>query len=229
MTHDCIAIDGPAASGKTTLGKLLADELGYIFFDTGVMYRAATLAAIQHQLDPADEQAVTKLISTIRIDVQAPSIQDGRMNDILLDDQEVTWAIRDRKVEGHVSQVSAYPGVRRELTAQQRRIGERGNVVMIGRDIGTVVMPNARWKIYLEASAEERARRRAKELDTRGEKSDYDEILTAMIKRDQIDSSRATAPLKPAADAVIINTDGMTLEQVYLQVLQLVRKDEENV
>jgi cytidylate kinase len=222
---ECIAIDGPAASGKSTLGKMLADRLGYLFFDTGVMYRAATLAAMQNHLDLAKEKDVSALSHKIQIDVRPASIRDGRPNDILLEGVDVTWEIRDQSVEGNVSQVSAYPDVRRELSAQQRRIGERGNVVMIGRDIGTVVMPDAKHKFYLEASAEERARRRVRELTDRGDDADYPGILAAMIKRDKIDSSRETAPLKPAPDAVIIQTDGMTLDQVFEKVLALVRKE----
>jgi cytidylate kinase len=222
---NCIAIDGPAASGKSTLGKLVADRLGYLFFDTGVMYRAATLAAMQYNLDLRDEAQVSRMVNRIQIDVQPPSNQDGRTNDILLDGVDVTWAIRDKTVEENVSRVSAYPEVRRELTAQQQRIGARGNVVMIGRDIGTVVMPDAVHKFYLEASAEERARRRLKELSERREAADYAEILAAMIKRDKIDSSRATAPLKPAADAVIIDTDDKTLEQVFEEVITIIKKD----
>lgn len=225
MVIECIAIDGPAASGKSTLGKLLADHFGYLFFDTGVMYRAATLAVMEHKVDVADEAAVTELTCAIQIDVRPASHQDGRANDILLDQVDVTWAIRDSAVESHVSQVSAYLGVRKELSGQQRRIGERGNVVMTGRDIGTVVMPDARVKLFLEASAEERARRRAKELSERGEKADYQAILKAMIERDRIDSSRVVAPLKPAQDAIIIQTDGLTLEQVYEQVLPLIKED----
>ncbi len=222
---ECIAIDGPAASGKSTLGKLLADKLGYLYFDTGVMYRAATLAAMRKNLDLSDESAIGALVREIQIDVQPPTLKDDRPNDVLLDGVDVTWEIRDISVESNVSQVSAYPEVRKELTEQQRRIGERGNVVMIGRDIGTVVMPAAKYKFYLEASAEERARRRVKELTERGERADYNEILAAMIKRDQIDSSRATAPLKPASDAMIINTDEMTLQQVFDLVLKIIGKD----
>jgi cytidylate kinase len=223
----CIAIDGPAASGKSTLGKLLADRLEYVFFDTGVMYRAATLAAMNQKLELSDEMAVTDLIRRIRIDVRKASIQDGRMNDVVLDDKDVTWAIRDRDVERNVSQVSAFPGVREELSGQQRHIGERGRVVMIGRDIGTVVMPSAGLKLFLEASPEVRALRRVNELENRGEHADYQEILKSMILRDKIDSSRETAPLKPAIDAVIISTDDMTLEQVYSKVIDLLKKTKE--
>jgi cytidylate kinase len=218
---DCIAIDGPAASGKSTLGRLLADRLDYVFFDTGVMYRAATLAAMKKKLDLSDEIGVTDLTRRIRIDVRKASITDGRLNDVVLDDLDVSWAIRESEVERNVSQVSAYPGVREELTGQQRKIGERGRVVMIGRDIGTVVMPSAGLKLFLEASPEVRALRRVNELEGRGEHADYQEILKSMILRDKIDSSRETAPLKPAVDAVIISTDEMTLEQVYSKVIDL--------
>jgi cytidylate kinase len=218
---DCIAIDGPAASGKSTLGRLLADRLDYVFFDTGVMYRAATLAAMKKKLDLSDEMGVTDLTRRIRIDVRKASITDGRLNDVVLDNLDVTWVIREREVERNVSQVSAYPGVREELTGQQRKIGERGRVVMIGRDIGTVVMPSAGLKLFLEASPEVRALRRVNELEGRGEHADYQEILKSMILRDKIDSSRETAPLKPAVDAVIISTDEMTLEQVYSKVIDL--------
>jgi len=224
---DCIAIDGPAASGKSTLGKLLADRLNYVFFDTGVMYRAATLAAMKKNFDLANERNVTELTQKIRIDVRQASVPDGRMNDVILDDEDVTWAIRDKEVERQVSPVSAYPGVRKELTGQQRRIGERGKVVMIGRDIGTVVMPSAGLKLFLEASAEERAIRRMRELEARGDNADYEEILKSMILRDKIDSSRETAPLKPASDAIIIKTDGMTLQQVFNLVMDLLNTNKE--
>jgi cytidylate kinase len=186
-----------------------------------VMYRAATLAAMKKKLDLSDEIGVTDLTRRIRIDVRKASITDGRLNDVVLDDLDVSWAIRESEVERNVSQVSAYPGVREELTGQQRKIGERGRVVMIGRDIGTVVMPSAGLKLFLEASPEVRALRRVNELEGRGEHADYQEILKSMILRDKIDSSRETAPLKPAVDAVIISTDEMTLEQVYSKVIDL--------
>lgn len=218
-----IAIDGPAASGKTTLGKRLADELGYLFFDTGVMYRALTWAVLQQRLDLNDESAVSDLARSIEIDIRAPSQPDSRNSDILVDGKDVTWEIRQPDVEAHVSQVSAYPGVRHALSAQQRRIGQRGHVVMVGRDIGTVVMPDADVKIYLEASLEERARRRYTELLQRGQPADLQEILKAMRKRDEIDSTREVAPLRPADDAVILDSDQLDAEQVYIQALDLVR------
>lgn len=209
-----IAIDGPAASGKSTLGERLAAHLGYLYFDTGSMYRGVTFAALCKSLAMDDEAGVTALAESVVIDVQPPSISDGRTADVLLDGEDITWEIRTKEVEANVSQVSAYPGVRKAMTEQQRRIGQRGKVVMVGRDIGTVVLPEAELKIYLDASVEERARRRFEEQAGRGGKVSYQEILESMQRRDRIDSTRAVAPLKPAADAVIINTDTLEIDAV---------------
>jgi len=219
-----IAIDGPAASGKSTLGKLLADGLGYLFFDTGVMYRAVTWAALEHSLPIQDEAAVTSLAEEAVIDIQPPSKSDGRNCDILIDGRDVTWDIRSAEVERHVSPVSVYPGVRQALTLQQRRIGLRGKVVMVGRDIGTVVLPEAELKIYLIASAEERARRRYNEVVARDGHASYEAILATIRQRDQIDSTRVVAPLRPAADAVILDTDQMDVQQVLEAVRSLIQK-----
>lgn len=216
-----IAIDGPAASGKTTLALQLAQELGYLYFDTGVMYRAVTLAALVQGVDLADEQALTRLAQSVQIDVRPPSIDDGRAADIYLDGQDVTWKIRSSQVDEHVSQVSAHSGVRQALTDQQRRIGLRGAVVMVGRDIGTVVLPEADLKLYLDASVEERARRRCEEMLARGEAVSYKSTLEGMRRRDQIDSNRDVAPLKPAADAVILNTDDLDQQEVLEEVMAL--------
>jgi len=216
-----IAIDGPAASGKSTIAEKLARELGYLFFDTGVMYRAVTLAALRRLGAVEDEAAVSRLAEEVEIDITPPGENDGRKYDVLLDGEDVTWDIRSPEVEANVSQVSAYPGVRKAMTAQQRRIGLRGRCVMVGRDIGTVVLPEADLKIYLVASPEERARRRHQENLQRGLASDYPAILQAMIRRDQIDSTREVAPLKPAADAHIIDTDGLSIEEVLGRVRSL--------
>ena len=209
-----IAIDGPAASGKSTLGHKLAQVLGYLYFDTGVMYRAVTWLALSHGIDIDDEVAITSLAEQVKIDVRPPSVQDGRAYDVIVDSQDITWDIRRREVEAYVSPVSTYAGVRKALTAQQRRIGKRGRVVMVGRDIGTVVLPEAGLKIYLDASVEERAHRRYKELIERGEVADYEHILAAMRKRDRIDSNRKVAPLRPAEDAQILCSDGLDADQV---------------
>ncbi len=218
-----IALDGPAASGKSTLGNKLALSLGYLFFDTGIMYRAITWIALQHDMDLKDEAAITELAQKAQIDIRPPSKDDGRACDVVIEDKDVTWDMRGGNVDANVSVVSAYAGVRKALSEQQRRIGMRGKVVMVGRDIGTVVLPEADLKIYLDASAEERAKRRYDELIARGEKADYDEILRKVIDRDRIDSTRAVAPLRPAEDAVIIDSDKMDVEQVFARVMELCR------
>lgn len=216
-----IAIDGPAASGKSTIGKRLADELDYLFFDTGLMYRAITWLALQHGLSPSNEAAITTLAETVLIEVQPPSQADGRACDVIVDGVDITWETRRPEVDANVSVVSAYPGVRRALSAQQRRIGQRGKVVMVGRDIGTVVLPEADLKVYLDASAEERARRRYDEIIMRGGSADYDEILAKVIERDRIDSTRDVAPLKRAEDSIVVDSDNLNAEEVFQQILAL--------
>ena len=191
-----IALDGPAASGKSTLGRRLADSLGYLFFDTGVMYRAITWIALQHDMDLRDESVITELAQKAQIDIRPPSKDDGRACDVVIGEKDVTWDMRGDEVDENVSVVSAYAGVRQALSEQQRRIGLRGKVVMVGRDIGTVVLPEADLKVYLDASAEERAQRRYNEVTARGDKADLDEILRKMIERDHIDSTRAVAPAR---------------------------------
>lgn len=223
LLPDLIAVDGPAASGKSTLALKLAEKLGYLYFDTGVMYRAATLAVIRMGIPVDDKKRVSDCVSSIKIDVQKPSQKDDRMYDVLLDGEDVTWEIRSKQVEKFVSPVSANAGVRHALTEQQRVIGKRGKTVMAGRDIGTVVFPEADLKIYLEASAEERARRRYKELIKRGSKADYEEILEGIQQRDQVDSTRDVAPLIPASDALIIQTDHLTIEQVLQKVMDILK------
>lgn len=216
-----IAIDGPAASGKSTIGKRLADSLGYLFFDTGVMYRAVTWLALQRGVNVRDEGAVTRLAEETPIDVAPASKADGRACDVLIEGRDITWEARGPEIDANVSVVSAYAGVRAALSRQQRRIGQRGKVVMVGRDIGTVVLPEADLKIYLDASAEERARRRYDEIIARGGEADYDEILAKVRERDHIDSTRAVAPLRPADDAVLIDSDHMTIEEVIAKALSL--------
>jgi CMP/dCMP kinase len=219
-----IAIDGPAASGKTTLGRKVAQALGYLFFDSGVMYRAVTWGALSRGIPINDEEAVTRLAEQAQIDVRPPSVNDGRTSDVLLDGVDITWETRSPEVEANVSPVSAYKRVRAALSAQQRRIGLRGQVVMVGRDIGTVVLPEADLKIYLDASAKVRARRRYDELVARGEQADFKTILAGVRSRDRIDSSRAVAPLKPAEDAIILDSDTLSADQVFLKVESLWKK-----
>jgi len=223
MLASIIALDGPASSGKSTVGVLLAGRLNYLFFDTGVMYRAVTLAALRRSVPTADESAVTELAETVKIDVMPPLFNDGRQCTVLLDGGDVTWDIRAPEVDGSVSQVSAYRRVREILTDEMRAIAKRGRVVMVGRDIGTVVLPDAELKIYLDASAEERARRRHAELAERGIDKPYEEILAAIRERDRFDSSREYAPLKPAPDARIVDTTGLSVGQVVSHLLSLVK------
>jgi cytidylate kinase len=218
-----IAIDGPAASGKSTIGLRLAGALGYLFFDTGVMYRAITWLVLQRGIDVHDEAAVTSLAQQAQIDIEPASRPDGRVCDVLLDGQDITWEIRTRRVDENVSIVAAYPGVRRALSQRQRRIGQRGHIVMVGRDIGTVVLPDADLKIYLDATAEERARRRYDEILARGGRPNFDEILQRVIERDRIDSTRDVAPLKAADDAVVLDSDQLSADEVFERVLALVK------
>ena len=218
-----IAIDGPAASGKSTLARNLANHLGYLYFDTGVMYRAATLAGLQAGILPSDERRIAELAFDLSIDVRAPSQKDGRQYDVIMNGVNVTWELRSEAVDANVSEVSAYSGVRKAMTERQREIGRRGGVVMVGRDIGTIVLPEADLKLYLDASVEARAERRYKERQDRGEAVEYDEILEAMRTRDRIDSSRDLAPLQAADDAVIIDSTDMSSEEVLERALELVQ------
>ncbi len=216
-----IAIDGPAASGKSTIGLRLASALGYLFFDTGLMYRAVTWLALDHDMNLHDEAAITALAEKTQIDVAPASKSDGRACDVLVAGRDITWQTRLPEVDANVSVVSAYRGVRAALSSQQRRIGKRGQIVMVGRDIGTVVLPDADLKIYLDASAEERAKRRYDEIIARGGSADYHNILAKVIERDRIDSTRDVAPLKAAEDAVVLHTDKLTVDEVFEQVIAL--------
>ena len=216
-----IAIDGPAASGKSTLGLRLAQALEYLFFDTGVMYRAITWLVLNRNVNIRDEAAVTALAENVPIDVAPASSPDGRACDVLVEGRDITWETRLPEVEMNVSVVSAYRGVRAALSQQQRRTGRRGKVIMVGRDIGTVVLPEADLKIYLDASAEERAKRRYDEIIARGGTADYDEILAKVKERDRIDSTRDVAPLRAAEDAVVLDSDKLTADEVFEKALAL--------
>ena len=220
-----IAIDGPAASGKTTVGKILAKAIGGICLDTGVMYRAVTFAVIQAGVNPLNEKAVVKLAKKIKIKIGLSSINDGRPFDVFVDGVDVTTQLRTDEVNRFVSEVSAYPGVRRAMTRQQQRIGRDGNIVMLGRDIGTVVLPNADFKFYLNASAEVRAQRRFEEEKQRGVLLDLEQVIASIKHRDLLDSSRKHAPLKPANDAIIIETDDLSAQQVVEKMLEIIKLD----
>lgn len=220
---DTIAIDGPAASGKTTVGLLLARRLGYLCLDTGSMYRALTLAAIRRHVRPDDEAGIVQLAHDCDLDVAPLAGEtDGRLYTVLLDGEDVTWELRLPVVDAYVSQVSTYPDVRAEMVRRQRAFGRRGGVVMIGRDIGTVVLPDAALKLYITASAEERAHRRLIDRRRQGHHDDdYETILADVVRRDHHDSSRRHSPLRPAADALQIDTTGRTVEEVMDQIMAL--------
>ncbi len=219
-----IAIDGPAASGKSTIGNLIANKLGYISLDTGIMYRAVAFKALQEGVDIFDDVAVSNLAENVKIDIQPSVEEDGRQFDVIIDGEDHTWDLRSPEVNQIVSEVSVYPRVRKAMTELQREIAKNGRIVMIGRDIGTVVLPNAEMKIYLEASVEVRTQRRYIEELARGKKICLDEIEESLRHRDEIDSSRAVAPLRPAEDAILVNSDDMTVYEVVEFVLELIAK-----
>lgn len=217
-----IAIDGPAAAGKSTVAQALARQLGALLFDTGSLYRAVTLATLRQGVPPTDSAAIVDLVRMSTLDVRPPSVDDGRLYDVFLDGADVTWEIRGPAVDAEVSTVSAHPEVRDALLDVQRRIARQGRVVMVGRDIGTVVVPDASVKIFLVASPAERARRRHHEQTERGLHSSYKEVLDDLQLRDRLDSERAVAPLRAAADATIVSTDGLSVDQVVAKLNDLV-------
>jgi cytidylate kinase len=220
---EVIAIDGPAASGKSTIGYVLAEKLSFLYLDTGSMYRAATVAALRAGIDPQDEEAVTALSRELDLIIEPYAGEsDGRQYTILLDGDDVTWELRAPEVETHVSAVSSYAGVREEMVRRQRDIAKQGAVVMVGRDIGTVVIPNAPLKLYVIASPEERARRRWLDRKSQGHLADFEEILADVNRRDQIDSNRKHSPLRPAEDAVIVDNTDKTPEAILAEILDLI-------
>ena len=206
-----IAIDGPASSGKSTVAKIIAKDLNYTYLDTGAMYRAATYLALQHQLTAADVSEIIKLLDDY-------SISFGRSEDgqqlVFVGDVDVSHPIRDNEVTNNVSWVSAIPQVREKLVALQQLIAAQGGIVMDGRDIGTVVLPNAELKIFLVASVEERAERRYKENLEKGIPADLETLKKEIAERDYKDSHREASPLRPAADAIHFDTTGVGIAEV---------------
>ena len=209
-----IAIDGPGAAGKSTVARKLAEQTHSLLFDTGALYRAVTLAAQRALVSLGDARALADLASGLRIELHPPSIEDGRQVDVLLNGEDVTWAIRTPEVDAAVSEVSAHPDVRRVLLDTQRNIADGAHVVMVGRDIGTVVAPEAGFKVYLDASVEERARRRLLDLQERGSDASFQDVLDDLRRRDEYDSGREAAPLRAADDALIFPTDGKTVDEI---------------
>lgn len=204
-----IAIDGPAGSGKSTTARLVAKKLGFMYLDTGAMYRAVTLKALRRKVDLSCEQKVVDLLQDTRLNLV---LANGRWQ-VLLDDEDVTRKIRRPRVSQQVPRVAALPAVRKWLVALQRTFGKDGRIVADGRDIGTVVFPNARLKIFLTASLEERARRRLQDFARSGEIIDLERVIAELKARDEMDSTRATSPLTKASDAIELDTTHLSIEQ----------------
>jgi len=207
-----IAIDGPVAVGKSSVGSLLARRLGYVFFDTGMVYRAFTWKVLKSGIPPGDEEKLCQLVNTTKFDFVP--IKSGWYLSPLIDDEDISSKLLCPEIEEQVSLTSKIAGVRQALVLEQRRLAQRGKLVMAGRDIGTVVLPWAELKIFLTASTEERAMRRYKELLERGENTSLEIVLADLKRRDKIDTHRTISPLKPAEDAIIIDTENFSLEQV---------------
>ncbi len=218
-----IAVDGPAGAGKSTVGRKVADFLGYLYFDTGAIYRALTVLAHDRDVDPADEQGLADLAASVPIDV-VPQPKRATGYRVEVEGVDVTDRLRSARVNADVSPVSSHVSVREALLAQQRRVAGARQTVMVGRDIGTVVLPDADLKVYLDASAEARARRRFREVLATGEAVLFGEVLASITARDEFDSGRAAAPLAAALDAVVVNTDDCNVEEVVRHFLGLVER-----
>lgn len=221
MLPRTITIDGPAAAGKSALASRLADLLGYFYFDTGLMYRAVTNAALERGIAINHEAAVTELATAMEINVMPTS--DHTLCKVSVDGRDVSAELYRPDVDRNVSAVSAYAGVRDAMTRQQRRIAERGKIIMAGRDIGTVVLPDAECKIFLTASLDARARRRMEDRLRRGQKVTPEEMREEILRRDGFDSSRTFAPLRAADDAVHLDNSNLTIEETVAKAIAIIR------
>ena len=219
--HYAVAIDGPSGAGKSTLARALAKELGFVYVDTGAIYRSVGYYAYQRGIDPADGAAVEALLPEIQLEMVYR--EDG-LQHMILNGEDVTKEIRLPEISMYASRVSAIPAVRTFLMDMQRDMARTHSVIMDGRDIGTVVLPQADVKLFLTASAEDRARRRCLELEERGTPEPYEKLLEEMQERDRNDASRSAAPLRPAEDAVILDTTGNTFQQSFDLLLQTIKE-----
>lgn len=215
-----IAIDGPSGAGKSTLARRLASWLGYIYVDTGAMYRTVGLCAVKNGIDPKQADAVEALLSGMEIRL---AYQEGTQH-VFLNGEDVSGQIRTEQISMAASDVSSIGAVRAFLLDTQRSMAAQNNVLMDGRDIGTVILPNAQIKIFLTASPEERARRRYEELKQRGETVSYETVLEDVRRRDAQDSGRALAPLRPAPDAVVVDTTGCTFDESFERLKKVIQE-----
>lgn len=220
MSFESIAIDGPAGAGKSTVARAAAKELNFLYVDTGAIYRTVALAVDRLGIDPGDGEAVARALPALKIRMDHGPSGEQRM---FLGEEDVSKAIRENRVSALASKVSALPQVRAFLLDFQRQLARENNVIMDGRDIGTVVLPRAEVKVFLTAAPEARARRRLLELEMRGQQADYETILKEIVQRDKQDRERAAAPLKQAEDAVLLDTTQLNLEQSVEALLKIVR------
>lgn len=213
-----IAIDGPVAAGKGTTAKMVAARLGFLYVDTGAMYRCLALFVKQNHIDFKDEHRIAELLNQkspiVELSIPSETEKDGRLCTVKLNGEDVSWKIRTEEISNGVSVITQYGEVRDYITPLAREIGKTQNVVMEGRDITTVVLPHADLKIYMDADPSERAMRRHRELMTRGEDVSYQAVYDQLVERDKRDSERTIAPLKKAKNAWILDTTGMTIDQV---------------
>lgn len=219
-----IAIDGPASSGKSTIAKILADKYSLVYVDTGAMYRTLTYLALKNNVPVTNEDLLLKLLKETTISFK--KIKEGQL--VLADDEDVTEAIRSHEVTNNVSEVSAFAKIREELVSRQQKIAKDTGVVMDGRDIGTVVLPNADVKIFLVASVEERAERRYLENQAKGIDSDFERLKQEIIARDDYDSNREVSPLKQASDAVRLDTTSLSIEEVVEKCMNIIERKKKN-
>lgn len=223
MSFVSVAIDGPAGAGKSTIARKVAEELGYLYVDTGAIYRTVGLYARQMEADPHNEQAVSALLPSLQVELRVEA--DG-IQHMYLNGADVTGEIRAPEISRYASAVSALPSVRAFLLEMQRALARTQNVVMDGRDIGTVVLPEATVKIFLTADPKVRALRRWKELQEKGSTDSFDQVLKEVEQRDYADSHRAIAPLRQAEDAILVNTSALTLEESIAVMLRTVKEEQ---
>lgn len=212
-----IAIDGPAGAGKSTIAKRIAEQLQFIYVDTGAMYRAMAIYFLDNRIRPEEEAAINEACESVKVSIT----YEGGVQQVILNGENVTGRLRREEVGTMASKTSVYPAVRKKLVELQREIAEENNVIMDGRDIGTCVLPDAVLKIYLTASVDARAKRRYDELRTKGEQADYDVIAEDIRERDERDMNREFSPLRKAEDAVLVDTSDMTIEEVVSCVSRL--------